>query len=771
MAKLRLTYRNTFLLLLLIHFLYFSPILLKGNVVFHHSNYKQVTGHVDTSDSYLSNPKFSDQSSVYIPEIQQLLSNRRSQWLPTWNPHVQLGRPSYHISGFSRAYLLTHLLTSLIHDPFRLYTYLVIVTVTLTGIFFFLFLKALSRSPLACLTASVGLSLGAFMSYWSTFVMFLSSICWTCGLLWLTTEFCRKPGFLKGLGISFFSYSLLYTGYPQFIVLMGYTVALKILVELWKHNQTWPIKAIRLLQLTFWGLSGVVAVLPAYLDLIVVAHRSARVSPSDEFFLGVLPDLSTAHNFVAFLTSLIDPFWWGNPMLPDFPLQEYNGFSLLPIYAGLLAIAFLNTSLWRKLGHWYVFILLCILGTIWPSGYLFAVHHLGFNFSRYLLISGAVIPAFIVCAYAVDTLLLLSAESRERKNYSIIFTFLMGGFLGLQLWLIGSSETFVFQSGWFVFGILSFAGLIGMNQLLSANHLGLAKFLLIVLVTLNVFVYSYQLTLYRPVSSIYTRSPLIESIRKYLSDGSRYALFGTHFGDVLSPNQEALLGLRSIHSYDSLSSRQYQSLVAGWTDAGTSVYGRHFVALDNLNKLQAAAFQLSGVSLLISPQPIAPEGFRLAEKVEGFWLYRRIEPTILRLQTSNFERMAPEQVDLVLPYGESLPLNILEEKDDFLKVQVTPKSSETLLFLSQQYHPQWSIKDAEGQALQSVVVNDFYQGIIIPPHTTQVILRFQPVVLWSWLPQVLYVGLGVGAISTGLRQPSRKSLIEESAQSTRQSAH
>jgi hypothetical protein len=41
-----------------------------------------------------------------------------------------------------------------------------------------------------------------------------------------------------------------------------------------------------------------------------------------------------------------------------------------------------------------------------------------------------------------------------------------------------------------------------------------------------------------------------------------------------------------------------------------------------------------------------------------------------------------------------------------------------------------------------VIVNGFYQGVVLPPNTSEVELFFRPFVLWSWLPQLLFAASG-----------------------------
>ena len=63
---------------------------------------------------------------------------------------MELGRPAFQVSGLSRAYALTNLLSALTSDPFVLYSMLVLLTVGLTSCFGLLFLRALGLHPAAC---------------------------------------------------------------------------------------------------------------------------------------------------------------------------------------------------------------------------------------------------------------------------------------------------------------------------------------------------------------------------------------------------------------------------------------------------------------------------------------------------------------------------------------------------------------------------------------------------------------------------------------------
>ena len=94
------------------------------------------------------------------------------------------------------------------------------------------------------------------------------------------------------------------------------------------------------------------------------------------------------------------------------------------------------------------------------------------------------------------------------------------------------------------------------------------------------------------------------------------------------------------------------------------------------------------------------------------------------------------------------PVERVRALDDALTFGLRPAQRETLLFVSQQHHPGWSASGG-GRALETVLVNDFYQGVLVPAGVERVELTFRGWVHWSWVPQVLFAvlaaGLGVSA--------------------------
>ncbi len=721
--------RLAFLLILGTFALLFSRVLFRAEVIFPHDNALEAGVRVKRADARLSNRKFSDESSAFVPELANNLSANHKAWLNTWNPHVELGRPAFQVSGLSRAYALTNFLSTLTSDPFVLYTVLVLLTVVLTSCFGLLFLRALGLHPAACAVGALGLGFSTMMMYWLTFVMFLSAICWSVCLLWLITEFTRKSSWPAALGLVFATYSLLLTGYPQMTVLLTYMIGAYTLIRLGQMRPPLREKLWRALELSGCAGVGALASLPVYLDLFATARASARLSGvRDSFFLAVLPPHHGIGEIAGFVATIFDWSWLGNAISPAFP-EPFNGLSFTPVFGNLIWLSFLLKSR-RELWFWQIFLLVCLAGTIIPSLYLFAVHHLGFGFSRIQVLSGAIVPGVVLSAYAVDAVL----------RGKIRLTTWSGAWLLLPL----AGEVIVALIVWRQTPLLPLA--VGATLLLVLALLAAIFWrsvpVFLGVVVLSIFSYGRPLILSRPLSTIQRSSMLVEALKER-TGGARFAIADPGIRDELPPNEEALFGLKSINSYDSLSPRGYQELVGRWSVEGADTYGRYFKIINPELALADPAFPFANVSAVLSRQSLSSAGLRWAGDVAGIEFYRpSVAPITLR-QTVSYKISVGEDIKMDPSSPErDLPSQRREDMDDFQKFQVTASPEETLLFVSQQYHSAWRAT-ADRRPLRTVRVNQFYQGVIVPPMTTEVELSFCPFVLWSWLPQLFFAASAV----------------------------
>lgn len=168
------------------------------------------------------------------------------------------------------------------------------------------------------------------------------------------------------------------------------------------------------------------------------------------------------------------------------------------------------------------------------------------------------------------------------------------------------------------------------------------------------------------------------------------------------------------------------------SEKGAQTYGRFFNCITSTSKLSEPSFSYTGVNLLLSLTK------------SGLNLQKTAHTPILYALTSNYKNIENNQIVFEGDLNKHNELQVQQTVsfDDLKKFKLTPSNSQTILFVSQQYHPQWKAVSNE-KPLKTVLLNDFYQGVVIPPGTEEVQLQFKPYALWSWLPQLFFVALAI----------------------------
>ena len=728
-----MSYRSALLLLVGVFVLHFSRILFFGEIIFPHDNAIEAGSRESETSPRIFNRKFSDESRAFLPELAVNLRSDCKGWLATWNPHVQLGRPSSN-SVLSRAFALTNLLSCFTSNPFLLYNALVLLTVGLTALFFLLFLRSLGLHWAACSCATLGLAFTTPLSYWLCFIMFVSAICWPVCLLWLITEFTRKPSWPIALGLTFATYCLLLTSYPQVTVLSAYIIGIYTLIRILQIPGVWKERAWLALGLAACAGAGLLAALPVYLDLFFTARESARLSEiSDSFFVAILPPCRNLREIASFLVTVFDWSWLGNAIDPNYP-AHFNGISFTPFYCSLIWLSFLVKNR-RTTWLWQLFLIACLAGTIFPG-----ISPVCSSSSRFRAIShplGRRGNHSRLCfeRFHSDAILRCELRLTIRSAIWLLIPVTAESVVALFVWRPLSIDVAAV--------LLTFLFVIALVCCWHWRSIPGSLAIAVVAVLL----YGRTLILSRPLSNIHITSKLIDAVKTHTANGERFAIADATL-TALPPNEEALLGLCSVNSYDSLSSRRYQELIKHWSATGSLVYGRYFEYLDIRRAIGDPDFPLSGVNIVLSNRPFATDRLKLVSETDGTKLYQTVAPPITLSQITQFQ-LAPGGTAIIrtASYQSALPSHRLEVLNDFQKIAVTSSPQKTILFLSQQYHRAWQAASGR-QFLPTVVVNRFYQGVMVPPNTKQIELTFRPFVRWSWLPQLFFA---IGALLLLLR--------------------
>jgi hypothetical protein len=710
----------------------FGSFVLRGDVVLAQPIHDQILDRSPGRDDDERTKSFSDQLTYYVPELEIQLNGDRSGWLTTWNPHVELGRPARHLRGLSRAWIGVQVVSFVTRDGFVACTLLSFLAVLGCAVFGYALLSSLRLSPPACLVGALGLSLGVYVVYWLSFVMYVWGVCWTLALLWLVPLYLARRSFATGLGIAFAVYSLVMSAYPQQVVWHGWLMLLVFGRQLLARRTLGGTPARgrfrTALGLAFWCAAGVACTAPALLDAIQSHAQSGRQDVDVSFFFETMPKVESAKELAVYLARIFDASWFGNPVGHEYPFKV-RGVSWTPVLAGLVALSFAGGS--RRWWPWQVFLALALAVAFVPAVYRFGIDYLGLGFSRHAPLAGAHIPLAVLAAGAADRLL-RGRGPRPVVAASVVCIPLLVAVPGALLADEALASGYFGASLFFAAGLTAFAWsrqplLLVIVGLMSATH------------------YSFQLRISEPRDEALRTDGISERIREYTPGGERYAWVGRQYRYLLRPNQEVLFGLRSPHAYDSVSSRRWQAWVDEISVEGAQPYGRVFRRITDATLLDAEELAAAGIGVLLSVGDLPSDLVRREHVTKGLGFWRPRRPPVLESQLLEFELSGSDaRMDGVLK-TPSLPAERVLDRADLLVFRVTPHPNETLLFVSQQFDPRWQCS-VDGRPARAAAVAGVFQGVLVPPGGEEVRLVFRSPVRWSWIPQVLFA-LAFAAVS------------------------
>ena len=705
------------------------PYWIGGNVISPHRQLAELSL-PDTSEAHLiENQKFSDFTNVYIPRISEQLTGSRSGWLTLWVSKTELGRPAYQICDFSLAYLPSWLISRATKNPWQCITILALGTCFLAGLFILLFAREAGLSPISGLIAAVSFSASPLFMYWLTFPMFPSVWCWSAGALWSITRLGKFNDLLGWSILAFCVYSLLMTAYPQPVVFHSYLLGGYGLWIAWRKAQICHISLFKFLTLAISAvLVGAALVFPVYRDLAIVFSESARGSPDPSFFLASLPKFADFSELIRFFVLSTVPELFGNPVAPSFPFG-YDGQSVTIIVV-FFAVVGLLTVLQKTWGWWLAILVLCLL-TFFPPFYLLGVKYLGFNISRGSPLGHIMLPLTIITAFSIDA---LAKRPRQKMGYAKVVFF---GWLATLLVIgIGIGYGF-YQQKTIVWG--QGVGMLLISGLLIAQYIKHRPLLLMIALALVLLINSYPLMLKQPPDQISITSPLVEKVRGNLPQGSYYAVASPGLS-VLPPNLNVIVGLSSIHSYNSLSSTRYHTLIKV-LGGGVQTFGRLNVSISP--DYSSPMLWMSNISLILSKGELAHDNLEFLGQESGINLDRVASRMGESLQVSapEFEIDASKMVindPRLLKW--SSPIKMLDE-GDVLEFEVSP-SPPSVFLLSQKFHRDWQARtytDGGWRPAPTVEINGVFQGVLLPSESSRVRLEFKPFVRFAWIAHVFWV--------------------------------
>lgn len=682
---------HALLLTLVVTFAGLLPVVGRGHVFFAHGNELEL-GLPLAEQELPANRRLSDQSAAFAPELALHLAEDRGSWTALWNPHVQLGRPAHHTGGMSKAFWPTHVLAWFHSDALVVMSALVCLTLLLSAAFAFGMGLELGVRPLGSAALGVGFALSPFAAYWSSFPIFLNTPCWTMGLLFCAARFLRTGGAWSGLGVVLCAHTLLVGSYPQAVIWSLY-LALPLMLA-WSLRSSWGRRG----ALVGLGVLGVLSTMPWLADLLLAAQRSARLETDPEFFTQVLPRPESLSEWAAMACSWVDGSLRGNPLRDARPASFTWSAAWTPLFA---CAALWALSRRMPAQTWIVlsYTVLIFLATFVPAVYLLGWEHMGWSLSRFVPLGALLVPGFLLAALGMQR-----AQGEGAARWLVMLPLLLvlmdASLNGFRIEALAVSIAGILIAWW-----CARDG--NQRVFLAAAALGGLW-------------YCGLHFLHRAPTDVARDSGLVEAVREATGDGSRFAWVAKDPPRLLPPNQEIWLGLRSVHSYDSLSSRAYQDWCEKVSTEAARNYGRKFDHIEGVAGLGSAAFQSARVGLVLSREDLRVLGWRLLSSYGAVGLWK---PTEL----APFARVEAQP-------GASVRAKLLTPGR--VELSLEGADGDALVVLSQQFHPQWTAR-FEGLELATVAHEGLWQAVRVPAGVRSISLEFRPWVRWMWVPQLL----------------------------------
>jgi hypothetical protein len=689
------------------------PHLVRGEVLAAHDNRTEVG--LDLSEHLGDSRLFGDQTTLYWPEFWARATLPHEAPIATWNPHNSLGRPLTP-SGMGGAFPLTHLINWATPDPFRQYTYWALSAVLISMACAYGFLRALSLRPEAAAAAALAISLGPIFGGYQVVPLIQWGYAFAFMGLWAVESFLTRPAGLPLLALSASVYGIVLAGFPQHVLLMAYPAATWTVIRLFQTSRGATQVCWRAGALMAALLLGLVSLAPPLWDMWVDWSESSR---------GAYATISFAASTdwregVRFLASLVAAPWRHD--------QYARSISLTPLFAGLALLGAADrrpTSL-----AWSLWSLLILIASLLPAASL-ALRWLGISFSEWPHVYAAQLPLALLSAQGAHRALGQGrAGGKQRLALVSLPLFLFGACLPLSGFELDVEA----------------AALTAASAVLTLCFAYRPSGWLLLLAAWVAFAGERQaLVHWMAPGDIQRDSPLAKQIRELTPQGARFAWIGPRPpGDrFLLPNIEIPLGLRSIHGYDHLVGRRFESWAGQFADKTyrSQPFQRRFHYVDETQRFLGSGLDATGVSLVVSLLPIEHPRLGRGQRLGPVVLQRVLRPRPLAclIPAADYETVAGE---LRLTSAGALRRSAAVEfvaggTVDRLRFRFAANPVDTLLFVSQQHHPDWHARWAGG-ALETLPVDGVFEGILVPAGCGEVELTFERRIGYSLCVQAAY---------------------------------
>jgi hypothetical protein len=704
-----------------------------------------------------------------------LVNQLRQGQIPFWNPHNFSGNPQ--MANFQTAIFYPFNILYLML-PFNLsWTLLIILQPLLAAVFMYLFLKkGLGLKDIPSVLGGIAFGFSSYMTVWIEYGNIGATILWLPLTLLFTKSFFNNSSFRNFFGIVASLFLAILAGYIQGIF---YTILIAFFYYLYLIAVQKQLKNFKLHSLFLLALF-----LPVLLSAFQILPTLKLFSDSTRGNYSLLQIQKNLAPILYWITAFV-PDFFGNPasrnywldgtyiervLYPSTLMMFFGIFALTnkikiveKKFFAILALISLIIATNLPLVKYFYLIPIPVISTTIPtrefSVFIFSVIILGSIGINHFLetkkinkLSLILYVVFIICIWGL-VLLLIKLNPQLTINLKVSLRNL-------------------------ILPTLLFTGIIFSVLIFKIN-----KKIFIILITLilvsDLFFFFNKITPFSPKELIYPKTLVMESIRK-ISGINRFWGYGTAY---VPANFQSVDQTFSPEGNDPLHTARYGELLASSRD------GKYPVAVprpdaniasgygaDDLktNIYRQRILNLLGVKFILHEQNLAsawnnadintfPEkDFKLVKKIFPWQIYENKNALPRFFVTSNFKIAKDKYQALSLIYDQNIDLKktlILESNEKIIvdknsigtsnlilytpnKVVIRTKASgNSLLFLSDNFYPEWKV-NIDGKNSQILVADYAFRAVVIPKGNHTVEFYYQPAAFIYGLI-ISFVGLSI----------------------------
>ena len=333
------------------------------------------------------------------------------------------------------------------------------------------------------------------------------------------------------------------------------------------------------------------------------------------------------------------------------------------------------------------------------------------NFSRLLPPTAALIPVTILSAFGAEALISRGLQKQPFKPLlgAIVVTATLLAIVILSGFIFNNNVFSGNMNGTVIF-LIVFVICLFCLQVTKTK-----PFLLFLGMVIPAIFFQQPMMLQQDRQTLIHSSPVITELKKHLPEDSRFASVSPEL-NFLPPNRNVIFGLKSVHTYIPLSSTRYHQLVKELGgEMGNAWRWNHSI---NPN-FDSPFFWMSNIGAIISMEKLNDNRLKYISSHNDIHVYSVANTMGMAIEFPLTDTKSAELESLKI--GDPRTLNYrriskIKDNGDQLEFSVSP-DAESVILLSQIYHPKWSASSWNGiiwSQVKTIQINEIFQGAIAP---------------------------------------------------------